>query len=48
MEGFTAANRAAERADSTGVDPDTGALRNIFYNRRRRGINGIKAVAAFD
>ncbi|MGU0057094.1 hypothetical protein ACVXG7_23755 [Enterobacter hormaechei] len=30
MERFTAADRAAKRTDTTGVDADTGTLGNVF------------------
>ncbi|MNT08273.1 hypothetical protein D3C72_1430100 [compost metagenome] len=48
MEGFTTTDRAAQRTDTTGVDTDAGALRNVFHNGAGGGVDGIQAVAALD
>ena len=48
VEGFAAADRAAQRANAAGVDADAGALGNVFHNRAGGGVDGIQAVAALD
>ena len=48
VEGFAAADRAAQRANAPGVDADAGALGNVFHNRAGGGVDGIQAVAALD
>ena len=48
VERFTAANRAAQRTDATGVDADTGTLGNVFHDGAGRGVDGIQAVTALD
>ena len=48
VERFTAADRATQRTDATGVDTDAGALGNVFHNRAGGGVDGVQAVAALD
>ena len=48
VERFTAANRAAQCTDTTGVDADTGALGDVFHNGAGGRIDGIQAVATLD
>ena len=48
VEGFTTANWAAQRTDTTGVDANTGTLGNVFNNRTGSGVDGVQAVAALD
>ena len=42
MEGFTATDRAAQRADAAGVDTDAGALRDVFHNGAGGGVDGVR------
>ncbi len=48
VERFTAADRAAEGANTARVDADTGALGDIFHNRAGGGVDGVQAIAALD
>ena len=42
------ANRAAECANATGIDTDTGALRHVFDNRAGSRVNRVQTVITFD
>ena len=48
VERFTAANRAAQRTDATGVDADTGTLGDVFHDGAGGGVDGIQAVTTLD
>ncbi len=48
VERFTAADRAAKRTDTTGVDADTGTLGNVFHDGAGGRVDGIRAVTALD
>ena len=48
VERFTAADRAAKRTDTTGVDADTGTLGNVFHDGAGSRVDGIQAVTALD
>ena len=45
---FSATDFAAQTPDTAGVDADTGALRNVFHDGRRGGIDAVQTVVAFN
>ena len=45
---FAATDFAAQTADTTGIDADTGTLRNVFHDRRCGGIDAVQAVVTFN
>ena len=45
---FTAADFAAQTADTSGVDTDARTLGNVFHNRAGGGVDGIQTVVAFN
>ncbi len=48
MERFATTDGAAQTADATGVDTDTGALGDITHNGAGGSVDGIQAVIALD
>ena len=45
---FAATDFAAQAADTAGVDADACTLGNVFYNRAGGGVDGVKAIVAFN
>ena len=45
---FAATDFAAQAADTAGVDADACTLGNVFHNRAGGGVDGVKAVVAFN
>ena len=45
---FATADFASQAADTAGIDADTGALRNVFYDGRSGGIDAVQTVVTFN
>ena len=45
---FAATDFTAQAADTAGIDADACSLGNVFHNRAGGGVDGVKAIVAFN